>query len=198
MIHHPIGRIIYGGLAAGVAIGIAGLAYLKTGSAWVFPIGLFMVCFFSLYLYTGRICYAKLEDTRDLILMLLCNFIGAALVGIFAHFNYPELAQKATELAAVKLNEGWWVIPRAILCNIMIFTAVHSWKTLSKPNDIIGLIFATAVFVMCGFEHCVANAFYFACAGTYEIGVIWFLLLNALGNTIGGLAAYRSLKWYWG
>ncbi len=187
-------KLTLSSFAAGVSIGIAGIAYLKTGSAWVFPIGLFMVCFFGLHLYTGRVCYAKLIDAPDLLWMIIMNFIGAGLLGILCHFVYPELAQKAVELTAAKINQDMWVFPRAILCNVMIFVAVHSWKYLPSPNNIIGLIFATAIFVMCGFEHCVANAFYFGCAFNHNIEMLWYLPACALGNTIGGLAAHKVIK----
>lgn len=139
--------------------------------------------------------YAKFEDTGILIWILALNLLAAAGIGILTHFVYPALAQKASELAAVKINEGLWVFPRAILCNILIFAAVHMWKKLCSPNNIIGLIFATAVFVMCGFEHCIANAFYFGCAFNPELKIINFIILNILGNTIGGLLAYKTVKY---
>ena len=187
-------KLTVSSFAAGVSIGIAGIAYLKTGNAWVFPIGLYMVCFFGLHLYTGRVCYAKLIDAPELLWMIIMNFIGAGLLGILCHFVYPELAQKAAELTAAKINQDMRVFPRAFLCNVMIFVAVHSWKNIPSPNNIIGLIFATAIFVMCGFEHCVANAFYFGCAFNHNIEMIWYLPACALGNTIGGLAAHQTAK----
>lgn len=188
-------KLTLSSFAAGVSIGIAGLVYLKAGSAWVFPIGLLMVCFFSLHLYTGRVCYAKLEDAPILLWMLFMNIIGAGLLGVVAHFVYPELAQKAVELTAAKIAEDAWVFPRAILCNIMIFVAVHAWKNLPSPNNIISLIFATAIFVIGGFEHCIANAFYFGCAFVPSADILWYLPANILGNTIGGVAAYKTIKY---
>ena len=207
-------KLTLSSLAAGISIGIACIAFLKTGNAWVFPIGLFMVCYFGFHLYTGRICYAeKLIDAPDLVWMLFMNIVGAALLGVITHFVYPELAQKATELAVAKINEDWQVFPRAILCNIMIFVAVECWKDYSPDNinkikfqdktiihlhnpvKFFGLIFATAIFVICGFEHCVANAFYFGCAFNHDVNVLWYIPANILGNTIGGIAAYRATKY---
>ena len=82
-----------------------------------------------------------------------------------------------------------------IYVNIMIFIAVHAWKNLPSPNNIIGLIFATAIFVICGFEHCIANFFYCGCAFNPTIGVSRFLILNTLGNAIGGVGAYRLMNY---
>ncbi|MBO7536328.1 MAG: formate/nitrite transporter family protein [Bacilli bacterium] len=187
-------KLLLSSFAAGISIGIAGLAFLKTGNAWVFPIGLLMVCFFSFYLFTGQVCYANVKDTSKLIMMLCMNIVGAVFLGIITHFAYPELAQKAIELVTVKFTEGAWVFPRAILCNIMIFVAVHGWKNLPAPNNIITLIFATAIFVLGGFEHCIANAYYFGCAGIFSTDILWYLPVNIIGNAIGGIGIYRTIK----
>lgn len=186
-------KLTLSSFAAGVMIGIAGIAYLRTNNPWVFSIGLLVICFLNLHLYTGKICYIDGSTFfhADLLVILLINLIAAGFLGIITHFVYPELVQKASELVATKINQGWRVFPRAIFCNVMIFIAVHSWRNLPSPNNIITLIFATSIFVICGFEHCIANAFYFSCA--YEQlneNFIWYLCFNIFGNTIGGICAH--------
>lgn len=187
-------QLIVNSFAAGIAISISCIAFLATGNAWTFPIGLFIICFLELYLFTGRVPFATLQLSQiyTLIIMLIINLLAASLMGILTHYMYPNLATKSIEIVNNKLNEGWYVIPRAILCNIMIFVAVYSWKKLPSPNNIIGLIFATAIFVFCGFEHCVANAFYFGCAMQLQ-GAFWFITLNTIGNAIGGILAYHTI-----
>ena len=51
----------------------------------------------------------------------------------------------------------------------------------------IPIFFGVTVFVVCGFEHCIANMFYITAAGMWsgEAGV--FILVNTLGNICGGL-----------
>ena len=61
----------------------------------------------------------------------------------------------------------------------------------------LALLFGVTVFILCGFEHCVANMFYFSMAGIFSVQMLVFLLLNTVGNCIGGLLiplVYRMLK----
>ncbi len=181
-------------ICAGIAISIGGIAYLASGNPWTFPIGLFMVCFFKFDLFTGKISYIeKVKEIPGLLWMWALNILVAYGVGVLVHYMRPDLVETAYNMVLNKSNEGLWVIPRAILCNIMIFVAVHSWKQAPSPKNVVGLIFATAIFVICGFEHCIANAFYIGCA-LAPIGMTKFLLLNSLGNAIGGIAAYQATQ----
>ena len=126
--------------------------------------------------------------------MLLFNLLTATLTGVLIHFMRPDLVETAEKMTAIKSSYGLWMIPRAILCNIMIFIAVEFWKNATHwIVKFFGLIFATAIFILCGFEHCIANAFYFGVAlSNKAMGIP--LLLNIFGNTIGGIAAYRLVK----
>ena len=183
-------KLIVGSLAAGGCIAIGGVVYLATGSAWTFPIGLLMVCYFGFSLFTGKVPYATTDDVSALIVMWFFNMVAAFGVGVLFHFMRPDLAETAKTMVVAKIAAGLWVVPKAALCNVMIFTAVEFWKHDSDVIRIVGLIFCTAVFVMCGFEHCVANAFYFGCALSFG-GCVTFLLMNTVWNAVGGLAA----KW---
>ena len=42
-------------------------------------------------------------------------------------------------------------------------------------------------FILCGFEHCVANMFYFSIAGIFSLKVFGYLLIMILGNSIGSI-----------
>ena len=75
-----------------------------------------------------------------------------------------------------------------LFCNICIYIAVDGYK--NNPHEIgkyLALLFGVTVFILCGFEHCVANMFYFSMAGMFTLHMLGFLLLNTLGNIIGGL-----------
>ena len=43
------------------------------------------------------------------------------------------------------------------------------------------------VFILCGFEHCVANMFYFSVANAWSGKTVLYLLVMTLGNSCGGL-----------
>ena len=43
------------------------------------------------------------------------------------------------------------------------------------------------VFILCGFEHCVANMYYFSVAGMWSGKALVYLLVMTLGNSVGGI-----------
>ena len=189
-------RFIVGSICAGIAISIGCMAYLISSSAWTFPIGLFIVCSFGLNLFTGKVCFSKLKDIPSLIVCLVFNIITAFGMGYLIGFCRPSLVFDAGNLVVIKYTRGFvWLIPYAILCNALIYVAVESYRSeiLSMVARLFGLYFATAIFVICGFEHCVANAFYFGLARDLSVKSVSFLGLNALFNAVGGVISYRTV-----
>ena len=43
------------------------------------------------------------------------------------------------------------------------------------------------VFILAGFEHSIANMFYFATAASFSLDTVIYILVVVLGNTIGGM-----------
>ena len=48
-------------------------------------------------------------------------------------------------------------------------------------------VFCIPVFILSGFEHSIANMFYFAAAGSLSLNVILYILTVILGNSVGGI-----------
>ena len=99
-------KLVTKSIAAGLAIGIGGTAYLSTGSPLVFSIGLLMVCYFNLYLFTGKISYFNGSGLPAYIVMWFYNTLTAYLTGVLMAACKPEIVNKANELAATKLNRN--------------------------------------------------------------------------------------------
>lgn len=205
------GSFIKNSFAAGVAISLGGVAYLSSGNALMFPIGLLIVCLYRLYLFTGKVGYLgrygvneRKFDVFDLFLMWIFNTLGAYISGFVVGVVKPELVEVAGRIRDKKMSGGLLtVFVLGILCNIMIFLAVDSYRTIATANrmvfaGIFSLFVFTATFVYCGFEHCVANAFYFGLSGftglNDAIRQIIFLVINMLGNAAGGIITERVLK----
>ena len=66
-----------------------------------------------------------------------------------------------------------------------MYTAVEIFKEKKTP---LGIIFCIPVFILCGFEHSIADMFYFGASGIFNAKIITFELATVLGNTVGGLA----------
>ena len=77
------------------------------------------------------------------------------------------------------------VLGRAFLCGMAMYFAVDGWKRTNSPFPVVLGVF---VFVACGFEHCVADVFYFSAANQLFTVAVWkFTFLAVLGNTLGAI-----------
>lgn len=186
------------GILAGVSIAIGGTVNLsvenRVAGALLFTVGLFTVCSMGLNLFTGKVCYVFENDRRyavDLIFIWLGNLCGAALVGFCERQSRiaPAIAERAAALCETKLNDTVLsIFILSVLCNVLIYIAVEGWKTLkSGACRCAALLFGVSVFILCGFEHCVANMYYFSVAGAWSAKAFGYLLVMTLGNAVGGV-----------
>ena len=110
----------------------------------------------------------------------------------------PAVAEKAAALSAVKANDSLIsLFILGIFCNMMIYVGVESYKNV--PHEVgkyVGLVLCIMVYILSGFEHCVADMFYFAMGGAWLAKTVVALIVITLGNSVGGLAIpfCRSLK----
>ena len=112
-------------------------------------------------------------------------------MGLLTRIVKPDLIAVANNICAKKLHEGLAVVPLGILCNVLIFYAVHEYaKNTHELGKYLAIVMCVVVFILCGFEHCIANMYYFSVAD-YTDKTIGYLLLNILGNALGGIGIYR-------
>ena len=182
---------------AGVAISVGGTIFLACDNRYVgavmFSVGLYAVCTLGLNLYTGKVCYVfdnKPSYALNCGLIWLGNLVGALLMGaLIRNTRLEGVVAAAESVAATKLGDNLVsIFLLAILCNIMIFLAVENFK--NNPHEFgkyLGLVVAVTVFVLAGFEHCVANMFYITAAGAWSGKAVLYLIVMTLGNTVGGV-----------
>ena len=116
--------------------------------------------------------------------MLLGYIIGALLLG---RLLSPLLFQKANEIMIQKLSVSWdlWFI-MSIMCGMYIYLAVDMFN---KYKNLLVIVLPVVVFIMCGFEHCIANIFYLSVSKIISFKAIGFIITCIIGNTIGSLIA---------
>ena len=177
----------FNSILAGVCIGIGGTVFLSCDSriagALFFCVGLFTICTFGFNLFTGKVGYI-LENSPSyagfLLLVWLGNLLGTAAVGYTLRLTRAAdvLAAKAASLCEAKLNDSLLsIFILSVFCNILMFVAVDGFK--SNPHELgkyLGLLFGVCVFILCGFEHCVANMFYFSIADMWGLKAFCYLL----------------------
>lgn len=189
------GRIFLKAAAAGITIGIGGAVYLtlenRVIGAVLFGVGLYTIVLNGLFLYTGKVGYLiSGKDKKAYILQLiftwLGNFAGTALAAAaISATRIRNLRRTAEVICKTKLADTpHSILILAVFCGILMYVAVDGFR--EKGNPLI-LFFCVTVFILCGFEHCIANMFYFSLAGAWSLRAVIYLLLMTLGNSVGGI-----------
>ena len=205
-------------ILAGLSIGLGGFLYIlmtylfknehlemgKILGSLLFSIGLFLVCTFSLSLYTGKIglVYEERKNKEfyiSLPIMLIGNAIGAFSLGYLCFFIFKDTELYSSALTAANsrlvFNNGYDYITtmiRAFLCGLCVYLAVKCFSlNRLKPVGIFLLVFFVFIFVYSGFQHCIANMFYFGMANTMKwetfMNLFLVILFNSFGPIVGVL-----------
>lgn len=181
------------GICAGILISIGGSVFLacdiKYIGAVMFSVALLFICFKGYSLFTGKIGYLPENHTKDDIattfLGLLGNAIATCLLGMLIAYALPNLVAKATEICSAKLEQEFLqTVVRSIFCGILMYLAVSVYK---EGKGIAGIFFAVPVFILSGFEHSIANMFYFGVSEIVSFKAFAYIWVVILGNSIGGM-----------
>lgn len=171
---------------AGLMIGIGCIVYLsvkdKIVGSLLFSFGLLTIVTQEFYLYTGKIGFVKkVKELIDMLIIIIGNFIGTFIASFFvkaAHINIDSL-----ELVNKKLdNEILHIFILSMFCGVMMYLAIDNYN---KSKNIIFIIMPIMIFILSGFEHSVANMFYFNLSGMYTLKSFCYLFVMLIGNGIG-------------
>ena len=197
-------KSLFKSILAGLSISLGCMIYLCTTNAVVgalfFTTGLFLVLTRGYNLYTGKIAYFFDVDKKgkfEIISIWFGNLIGSLLFSTFFRFTakYDTVLEKINNINSSKLSQGHLsAFLLAIFCGLIIFFAVENFKT--NPHEIgkyLGMILLIPLFILCGFEHCVANMFYFTLTNDLIFEKIVYTIIITLGNSTGSIIA-NSIK----
>lgn len=230
-------KMVILGIFAGIFIGFASIASTTAAStianpsvaklvgAVVFPAGMSMVLIAGSELFTGNtlIILAVLEKKISVLRMLknwlfvyIGNFIGSVLVALGVVYGHTPnlfgagLASSIAAAGASRCNLTFSeALIRGILCNVLVCIAI--WMSFAAKNvsgKLLTCFWPVMVFVLCGFEHSVADM-YFGTAALFaeaEYGLcvegltVANFILNCLipvtiGNIIGGAGIVGCGYW---
>ena len=190
-------KVFRSAVLAGICISIAGFGFLALGGiagAVLFSFGLLAVVNYQFKLFTGTAGFFKKGEFCQLLLILLGNIAGCLLVSFLADVSPLHLDEAAQKLLSGRLSTGWWQCGLlAIGCGFIMTTVV----TFARKGQWIPLLFGVPMFIVCGFPHCIADAFYYLCAPmsflAENTGAVLLLYVSiVLGNFIG-CNLYRTL-----
>ena len=190
-------NILFKGIYAGMMIGIGGTVYLSISNSIIgaifFSVGLLTICIYKMNLYTGMIGYIienKLNYIVTLLLTLIGNFIGTMITSLLVlNTRIANLSVRAKEISAIKINDNYLsIFILSIFCGMLMYIAVNTFK---KGKDSIirylAIFICVIVFILSGFEHCIANMYYISLAKLWSLKAVLSMLIMILGNSVGSI-----------
>ncbi len=190
-------QILMKSIYAGFVIGIGGIIYLsvenKIMGSLLFSFGLLTIVTQGFYLYTGKIGFVKeFKELPDMAVTICGNYIGTMITAGLA--NAAQLKIDSSKLVDVKLDHNLWnVFFLSVLCGVMMYLAIDNYN---KNKNIVFIIAPVMIFILSGFEHSIANMFYFNLAGSFGPKSFGYILTMLAGNGIGarvfGIRPYNA------
>ncbi len=218
------------GILAGAFIGFGALMFTLVASdaslgfaaqrlvgGLAFCLGLLLVMVAGAELFTGNNLLAMAwaagrlgtgEVLRDWLVVCAANLVGgcglALLVWLSGHaqMNGGAVAATAVRIGLAKAALPWGeAFFRGVLCNTLVCMAV--WMALagrSVVDKAVAIVFPITAFVAAGFEHSVANFYFFALAALLgapleAAGVVRNLVAVIAGNLVGGSVLVALVYW---
>ena len=187
-------KTLGGGLCAGVLISIGGTVFLSCDNKYVgavlFSVALVCICLKGYYLFTGKIGYIteshKRSDILNLITWLFGNALACILCALLIKITIPVVSVSAEVLCRGKLENQTVIATfiRAVFCGVLMYLAVSIFRDAKTP---IGILFCVPVFILSGFEHSIADIFYFSVSSEFLSRSVLFIITVIFGNSVGGV-----------
>lgn len=198
-------RQMVSAIIAGLLIGLGGIAFLTQQStivgSFLFAVGLFTIVCFQLQLFTGKIGYLVFQKPVyfiELGITWLGNLFGTYIAAWMAQHTriYDSISQRVVKTAMVKLNDSFLsIFLLSVLCGLLMFIAVDVYRNVEGSMlKSLGVFVPVMVFILSGFEHVVANMFYFSLANVWSRHCFLSTVVMTLGNSVGGLLIPVYLK----
>lgn len=190
-------KLLRSSILAGIAIGTAGFGFLASGiqaetygslvGAVIFSFGLLTVLGYKLKLYTGTAGFINKGEVGQLFMILLGNIVGCFCASLLSRVTPMEIQAAAQNILELRLRTG--ALRCGLLgigCGFIMSSAVQS----AREKQYLPLLLGVPLFIVCGFTHCIADAFYYLCvpAAFWKVHAIQIMTVYAsivLGNLVG-------------
>ena len=218
------------GMLAGAFIGLGALMFTLVASdatlsfaaqrllgGLVFSLGLLLVAVAGAELFTGNNLIAMAWASgqvsgsallRNWLLVGLANLAGALLLALLVHFsghlamNQGAVGRTAVAIALAKVQLPWAeAFFRGVLCNVLVCMAVWmSFAGRSVVDKAVAIVFPVTAFVAAGFEHSIANLYFFPLAWLQGAPITLAQMAGNLlpvvaGNLVGGSVLVALVYW---
>lgn len=193
---------------AGFYIGIGVVAYYmipdKLFGSIFFAVGILLVSFFFNMLFTrvSPLFPFKEYNVYDMVIAFVGNFIGAAICALLINSTRLKESILSNLIHTVEKKIGDNLLSQlimAIFCAVLVgYAVIISKYYFDKKGIVIFMyVFLVAAFVVIGFDHVVANMFYYMFYSFnegFKTEMISSFAVVGLGNIIGGfLVGYSEI-----
>ncbi len=188
-------------LPAGFIIGVCSAVFLTVQNiyiaAFLFSLGLFTILSLDLYLYTGKVGFLlQHKSVLKVIITWFGNFVGAAVAALLVSktrmIDNQHMVDTLDVFITLKTTDSIQsLFILGILCGLMMYLAAFCFSKAKDTNNsfggYLGMVLCVMMFLLGGFEHSVANMFYFNLNADWSTATAVSLIVVTLGNAVGGL-----------
>lgn len=186
------------GFLAGICISMGCIIYLylenKIAGSMLFSVGLITILILGLSLYTGKVGYLISGQVTiwETVTAFISNFAGcyATFLILTPARIMGRLTSAAAPIVQAKLDDSFAsLFVLGIFCGMLMFTAAETFKR--------GYWFVPTLcvmmFILAGFEHSIADMFYFLLIKFDPVRILVIGAGNAIGGWIAGLSVCRGI-----
>lgn len=178
-------EVFWKGTAASlmISLGVAVLLKQPIIGAFLFALGLLVICERNFFLFTGKCGYvpwAPKYTCHRIFEILIINVWAGMLIGFFIGATNPEFMTLAADKIANWETDKFISFLQAGFCGAIMFIAVDMYD---KVGEKLGILFGVPIFIFCGFQHCIANSILLGMAQTFDP----MIFIHILGNWVGAI-----------
>lgn len=184
-----MGTIIKQSILSGILVGLGVVLQIQISNPYIgamlFSLALLTIIECDLKLYTGKIGFFKIKESKNLIVILSGNLIGVA-IPVLCSINKSGLLEKMTEISNTKFSNGYFeLFLYGSMCGVLMFVAIYCKKPIIT-------VFCIMTFILSGYEHCIADYPYLLC--NFHMKYLLKFLCIVLGNSLGAILTNKLIK----
>lgn len=201
---------IIDGILSGFTLGVGGMVSLSSDNryigAFLFALGLFTIVQFKYGLYTGKVGYIVNREPSyilEVLVTLFSNAAGTLIAAVLLRQTRfftavvsgmdVTIEERVTATMEGKINDSpLSIFILAVFCGMLMFIAVEANRQCRAKGNfagaLFGVVFPVVVFIICGFNHCVADMFYYFFCGCPDVPkALVYFAFAITGNAAGGM-----------
>ena len=184
-----MGIIIKQSILSGVLVGLGVVLQIQVHNPYIgamlFSMALLVIIECDLKLYTGKIGFFRIKETKNLLIILIGNLVGV-LIPIFCSLLKNGFYEKIAEVSNTKFSNGYLeLFLYGLMCGALMFIAVYCKKPIIT-------VFCIMTFILSGYEHCIADFPYLFF--NFNIDHLLKFLCIILGNSLGSISINKLIN----